>query len=111
MKPLKESFIKAKDLNKLGWPNPYKLTKEDAIGEIDGWPLEIITLILHEIDIRRNIRDFDLTDLQRMGLDCAFVWDKSKDGQDFWKSIRDERFDVFYDKYTPTKLKERLKEK
>ena len=109
MKSLKESFIKAKDLNKLGWPNPYGLTEKDAKGEIDRWPLEIITLILHETYLARQ--NFSLEDLQRQGLDCAFLWSESKDGIDFWESIRDERFDVFYDKYTPTKLKERLKEK
>ena len=110
MKPLKESFIKAKDLDKLNkWPNPYDLTKEDAKGEIDRWPLEIITLALYETYLARD--NFDLKDLQIQGLDGAFIWDESNDGHDFWKSIKDEKFDVFYDKYTPTKLKERLKKK
>jgi len=109
MESLKESFIKAKDLDNLGWPNPYNLTEKDAKIKIKDWPLEIITLALHEIYLLRD--NFDLTSLQRYGLDYAFVWDKSKEGHDFWKSIKNEKFDVFYDKYTPTKLKERLKEK
>ena len=88
------------------WPNPYGLTKKDAIGKIKGWPLEIITLALFEIYLARD--DFSLKNLQKIDLDCAFVWDKSKDGMYFWRSIADEKFDIFYKTYTPAKLKERI---
>ena len=113
MKTLKESFIKAKDLDKirLDWPNPYGLTKKDAKGKIEGWPLEIITLILHEIYLDEDVYKFDLTDLQRFGLQYAFQWLNSQDGIYFWEKINNGEFDVFYDTYTPSRLKERLKEK
>lgn len=113
MKQLKESFIKAKDLDNLNnkWPNPYDLTKEDAKGKIKGFPLEIITLILHEIYLENDVHKFDLKDLQDFGLEYAFLWDDSQDGLMFWEKINNEEFDVFYDAYTPSRLKERLKEK
>ena len=109
MKSLKESFIKAKDLNKLGWPNPYGLTEKDAKGQIKGWPLEIITLALN---ISKNVRgdNYNINDLCGTGINCAFGWDNTKEGYEFWKSINNKKFDVFYDLYTPQKLKERLEE-
>jgi len=112
MKTLKESFIKAKDLDNLNnWPNPYDLTEEDAKGKIKGFPLEIITLILHEIYLKKGIHKFDLKVLQKLGLEYAFLWGDSQDGLMFWEKINNSEFDVFYDTYTPSRLKERLKEK
>jgi len=32
-------------------------------------------------------------------LSVQFVWDDSKEGQDFWNSIDNGNYDVFYDKY------------
>ena len=102
MKHINESIIGRRGMPM--WPNPYGLTKEDAIGKIEGYPLEIITLALYEIYSSRL--KFDLGDLQRQGLNNAFVWDGSKDGWRFWKSIFDKNFDIFYKTYSPTKLKE-----
>jgi len=107
MKHINESIIGRKGA--LVWPNPYGLTKKDAKGKIEGYPLEIITLALYETYLTR--KDFDLESLQKFGLDCAFPWSDSKDGMYFWKSIFDKNFDIFYDTYTPEKLRERLEEK
>lgn len=104
MKHISESIIGRKGTPV--WPNSYGLTEKDAIGKIKGWPLEIITLALYEACLSRS--NFDLGDLQRHGLNYAFVWDLSKDGLYFWKSIADEKFDIFYKTYTPAKLKERI---
>lgn len=104
MKHINESIIGRKGAPV--WPNPYDLTEKDAIGKIKGYPLEIITLALFETYLTRS--NFDLGDLQRQGLDYAFIWDSSKDGMYFWRSIYDENFDIFYKTYTPAKLKERI---
>ena len=110
MKPLKESFIKAKDLDKLNkWPNPYGLTKKDAKDRLKDIPLEIITLILKEMELQGKTDC--LYKAQNLGIssNLVFDWDKSKDGSRFWTDIwYAERYDVFYEKYTPQKLKERL---
>ena len=105
MKHISESIIGRKGVNV--WPNPYGLTKKDAIGKIEGYPLEIITLALYETYLVRD--DFGLKDLQKIGLHGAFVWDDTKDGYKFWNSIAHGEFDVFYDTYTLEKLKERIK--
>ena len=104
MKHISESIIGRRGASI--WPNPYDLTEKDAIGKIKGWPLEIITLALFETYLARS--NFYLEDLQRQGVDYAFIWDNSKDGQEFWKSILDKNFDIFYKTYTPAKLKERI---
>ena len=104
MKHISESIIGRKGV--LVWPNPYGLTKKDAIGKIKGYPLEIITSALYETYLARI--NFDLNDLQSVGLDCAFTWSESKDDMSFWKSIFDKNFDIFYKKYTPAKLKKRI---
>ena len=107
------SFIKAKDLDKMGkqWPNPYGLTKEDAKGKIKDWPLELITLALKEMETQYG--KYDLNLLQTHGLSYAFQWDKPKEGIYFWQSIYNTyngKYDIFYKMYTPEKLKERLEE-
>lgn len=102
MRHIHESIIGRKGTS--AWPNPYGLTKEDAKGQIKGWPLEIITLALHETYLVRS--NFDLGDMQKIGVDCAFDWSDSKDGMDFWDAISDKNFDIFYKTYTPAKLKE-----
>ena len=113
MKTLKESFIKAKDLDKIGerWPNPYNLTEED---KVNNMPLEIITLIIKEAELcshnfkgKKHILKY----IKDKNIDMLFFYDKSKDGGYFWWNIIDGNYDVFYDKYTPEKLKKRLEEK
>ena len=106
------SFIKAKDLDKIGkrWPNLYSLTKEDAIGNIKGWPLEVITLALKEMEIQNPYTNNLLSDLQKYKIDSLFIFSKTKDGVYFWKKILDGKFNIFYKNYTPRKLIERLEE-
>ena len=113
MKPLKESFIKAKDLDKMSkrWPNPYGLTEKDAKGKIKGMPLEIITLILKEMELQGKSNA--LLKIQTMGIssDAIFDWNKTKDGSMFWSDIwYGNEYDKFYKIYTPVKLRERLEE-
>lgn len=110
MKPLK-ALISKNTIHrahiKEDWPNPYNLTKEDAKGKLEGWPLEIITLALLETKLIRD-PSYTVKDLQERGVDCIFTWTKSKDGQDFWNNINHKIFNDFYKVYTPEKLKERL---
>lgn len=104
MKHISESIIGRRGVSV--WPNPYGLTEKDAIGRIKGYPLEIITLALYETYLTRD--DFGLKDLQILGLDHAFSWNDSEDGMDFWGSIFNKNFGIFYKTYTPKKLKERI---
>ena len=103
-------FSKKSDLDKINvWPNPYNLTKKDQKGWLEKVPIEIITLMLKEIELQER-EYFNLENLQNGGIGAAFTWITTKDGHYFWKCINDGDFNVFYDKYTPWKLKERLRE-
>ena len=92
------------------WPNPYNLTEKDAKGKLEDVPLEIITLILKEMCLQGKTDC--LYKAQNLGIssNLVFDWDKSKDGSKFWSDIWcHNRYDVFYDKYTPKSLAEELK--
>ena len=105
MKHINESIIGRKGTST--WPNPYGLTQKDAKGKIEGWSLEIITLIMYEAMLARR-GDFDISWLWDDGLMGAFMWENTEDGYEFWKNIENGNFDVFYKTYTPAKLKKRL---
>ena len=92
---------------KEAWPNPYNLTKEDAKDHVKGWPLEVITLAL--LESKKKIKSYTIKDLQNSGVSSMFSWDNTSDGWDFWHEMDNERFNMFYDRYTPEKLKEKLK--
>ena len=95
----------------IDWPNPYHLTEKDAKDKLEDWPLEVITLALYETVLyRRNKYSDSLNLLQKRGVVYAFQWDESEDGSNFWKDIHTRNFDVFYAKYTPEKLKEKLEQ-
>ena len=111
MKSLKESFIKAKDLDNLGWPNPFNIQKSDITGKIEGVPIEIITLALIEYVLVSKQIEKPMKILQNDGIVGLFSWENSKDRHDFWSDIwYRKRYDVFYKKYTPKKLKDRFLE-
>lgn len=98
--------------SEITWPNPYHLTKEDAKGKLEDVPLEIITLILKEMELQGK-KDC-LYKAQNLGISSNTIldWELTKDGIAFWTDIwYKERYNIFYDKYTPSKLQERLKEK
>jgi len=96
----------------IDWPNPYNLTKEDAKGSIEGWPLEIITLALKEEILQHPDRTIikSLEVLQEYGVNGAMRWDETKDRFQFWDAIRYNHFNAFYNKYTPKLLRKRLEE-
>ena len=111
MKPLKESFIKAKDLDNLGWPNPFNIQESDITGKIEGIPIEIITLALIEYVLVSKQVKKPIKVLHDIGIIGLFGWNDSKDKHNFWSDIVNrKKYDVFYEKYTPKKLKDRFLE-
>lgn len=93
------------------WPNPFCLKDSDAKGMLEGYPLEIITLAMIETILQDHTSNKDiLRMLQENTITICFSWRITKDGVHFWNGIRDNKFDVFYDKYTPNKLRDRIEE-
>ena len=111
MKSLKESFIKAKDLDNLGWPNPFNIKESDITGKIEGVPIEIITLALIEyVLISKQVKK-PMEVLHDIGIVGLFSWENSKDRHEFWSDIANrKKYELFYKKYTPKKLKDRFLE-
>ena len=93
------------------WPNPFDLKDSDAKGRISGYPTEVITLAMIEIMIQRvpTVKDA-LSLLRTNGAEGSFSWYNTKDGRYFWDNMRNRHFDIFYQVYTPTSLKERIEE-
>lgn len=110
MKTLQESIIGRKGI--VMWPNPYNLTKNDAVGYLAEVSLEIISLALKEMEEQNQFMSttsgYLLMILQNNSLSGCFDWSKTKEGMSFWRQINYGDFDVFYRTYTPAKLKKRL---
>ncbi len=73
--------------------------KEDLIdGEIEGFPLEIVTAMLHQQ--KKQIGKTDLTAFIRSkscsAVGGGFDWDKTRQGHEYWTSVvYDEEFEKF----------------
>lgn len=80
----------------------YNLIEEDAIRDLNGFPLEIIEKMIDNQVAQDNKPDVNIfkcfvaTDRNSKG----FNWNISKEGSDFWVDIiSDRRFDVFFKRY------------
>lgn len=85
----------------------FKVYEKDLIGDIEGFPKEVVELMLErqyeqtgkvDIGVFQKHRTYGLTNM-------GFTWFRTKEGHDFWECvICDKNFDVFFEKY-PKKLK------
>lgn len=77
----------------------YKVKPSDLIGEIEGFPLEVVQKM---VDYQNKS---DVTIFQDARVACGssslgFTWRHSPEGFDFWDKVIIERnFDVFFKKY------------
>lgn len=93
------------------WPNPFHLKESELIGAITGLPIEIVTLAIIEMIQQRPRLAKPLEELSKHGLKGAFSWyDTIDDEDDFWPRINERDFDIFYERYTPSKLLAKVKE-
>lgn len=93
------------------WPNPFDLKDSDAIGMLEGYPTEVITLAMIEIILQDHTAKKDILKmLQENTITICFSWSATKDGRYFWNNMRNRHFDIFYQVYTPALLKERIEE-
>lgn len=77
-----------------------KVTKKDLIGNLEGFPIEVVEKMLQkqykqygkkDISVFQNNRDSDIR---------GFVWEKTIEGHNFWNNvIRHKNFDIFFERY------------
>ena len=69
----------------------YKVTKNDLIGDLEGFPIEVVQKMLEE-QVRQGYKA-NLTMFQE-GRDDGFSWLDSPEGVDFWgRIIYEKNFD------------------
>ena len=87
--------------------NNMKVTEKDLIGDIKGFPIEVVEKMLEYQKIQNNKQDIIV--FQKCKTD-GFIWDITSEGREFWdRVISNENFNLFFEKY-PKKSIEETKE-
>ena len=80
----------------------YNLSEKDFIGDIEGFPIEIVEKMLEEQELQGNTVNIS-TFQQYKNRDKyhgGFDWIAASDGSEFWGKVVNERdFDYFFKKY------------
>ena len=75
----------------------YKVKKSDLIGDLEGFPIEVVQKMLERQVEQGNEEDVQVFQIMAMG---GFDWSTSEEGLTFWKEvIRQKNFDLFFKKY------------
>ena len=75
----------------------YKVKKEDLIGEIKDFPIEVVQRMV-DCQVEQGFKA-DVTKFQ-ICKKSGFIWYSSEEGQEFWDSvIVGMNFDLFFRKY------------
>ncbi len=82
--------------------NIYTVRAEDLIGEIAGFPIEIVQRMVEHQYAQCNRCRIEIFQSQvtKGHYGGGFTWAHTSEGHDFWSAIIDRRkFDVFFEKY------------
>ena len=77
----------------------YKVTEEDLIGELDGFPIEVVQKMVDYQVEQGNKADVAVFQIDRCRIveHGGFDWVETKDGVSFWGNVLSYRnFDVFF---------------
>lgn len=79
----------------------YKVKQEDLIGELYGFPIEVVQAMVGKQVRQGNRADVSaFQDDRSLGGNKGFCWDRTKEGAPFWEEVIDEMdFDIFFEKY------------
>lgn len=89
----------------------YNITESDLIGEIKGFPIEVVEKMIDEQVKQGCAPDVEIfqNDKIACAVDGGFNWDKTDEGDAFWESVIAYRmFDLFFEKYPNAKCKTKL---
>lgn len=83
----------------------YAVKKEDLIGQLEGFPIEVVQAMVNE-QVRQG-NDADVSVFQRdkraAKIYGGFNWSESKKGRTFWSEIiHNKIFSTFFEKDTKT---------
>ena len=98
MKTLREALFNKKNLDK----NPYGITKDDMIDDLEGFPVGVVVRMMEEQEAQGN--EPDVKALQKgkdyLKIRGGFDWDETSAGWDFWyKVISLNNFNLFFKEY------------
>lgn len=95
-------FLDYIDDNKMEKENKYIVTTNDLVGDIKGYPIEVVQKM-----VDCQIKQGNKPDVVTFQMNCfmskfygGFDWDETDEGADFWCNvIAHNNFDVFFKKY------------
>lgn len=80
----------------------YKVTEKDLIGDIEGFPIEVVEKMLEKQQLQKKHTNINILQDVILG---GFQWDITSEGFEFWESvILRKDFNLFFTKY-PKKTK------
>ena len=85
----------------------YKVTEEDLIGQLEGFPIDVVQKMVERQVEQRNPADVTVFQKHKCTgrVFKGFEWVETDEGIDFWNDvIRYENFHVFFEKYPKKEL-------
>ena len=80
----------------------YKVKKEDLIGDIKNFPIEVVQkMVDHQVEQENEANVNVFQEFSPAGyFKSGFIWSQTVEGESFWDNvICNERFDLFFEKY------------
>jgi hypothetical protein len=78
----------------------YKVKETDLIGEIEGFPIEVVQMMMVRQYEHRGESSISAFQRDRCSGYYGFVWADTDEGSDFWSAVIDYRdFTVFFERY------------
>lgn len=80
----------------------YKVTEADLIGDIEGFPIEVVQKMVERQVEQGRTADVEVFQRDRIDGVSGFTWRLTEEGVDFWSDVIGERdFDEFFSLYPP----------
>lgn len=79
-----------------------KITTKDLIGDLENFPIEVVEKMLQNQYKQGNKMDITVFQYDKNSdkYQEGFHWSDTIEGHEFWNSvIREERFDIFFERY------------
>lgn len=78
----------------------YKVKKSDLIGDLKGFPIEVVQKMLEKQLAQGNKQNIEIFQIYIFSGEKGFFWEQTEEGIDFWiEVISCNNFDLFFQKY------------